>query len=352
MSELADTRKIVPLLLLIICVTTAGWRLMNPPLYPRVATWVAYGWDELGDGEYGVARDWFHAVLTIDPGNTEAGLGKNMLDVLGYPRMDRPLREARTMIRALIDEMPNEPYQLMIAGEIEYRLGNPDLASDYLDAALAINPTIPWAHYYKGLIHLRNGERPKAIAALKRSVVLNSGRRRVVVDLAHLMWREGDYAGALGYYPEIIATNVREEDLKEYFDEARLLLLVGELNDAQSRFISIRDKYTLASGDPNPEFSRVWQSIDLPGGNLRSAEEKMLYLNAVVTVLDTLLYGTEFSDDTVIAEVAGFPRAARLLANDIEAIADVSRGSSAQVDTIIGKLDAARSAQEGQSTSE
>jgi tetratricopeptide (TPR) repeat protein len=103
--------------------------------------------------------------LDIDPGLLWARfyLAKVYLDLGQYDR-------ARSELETGLEMRPNVPHFLSLLGEVQRKLGHPEISVKLNQKAVQADPTMTPAYYYMGLAYMDLKKEDEAIAALENSL--------------------------------------------------------------------------------------------------------------------------------------------------------------------------------------
>jgi tetratricopeptide (TPR) repeat protein len=281
MSEKLHRASIV--LLATICLSSATWRLLNPPVHPSYEDWVSNGWDDIANGQFYKARTNFIKIVAMNRDNEIARSWLALLEQrYTYYGDPKSLKLMQKNIQAMIKVSSNDPYKYMVAGEIEFRLKMFREARHYLRLANDINSQIPHVWYLLGAIHLKMNEKDEAIAALRRARMLRTEPAINDLVLAQIMWQSGNLEEAHKIYSEV-ADKYRRNSLFrleivrillhwQRFTEAKVLLDSGDNWGSRSRLFqnTYRQKqWTLFGLDLDQEISRE---------DIRTYTEKLQFL--------------------------------------------------------------------------
>ena len=314
------SEKLIVGALFVVCLALAAWRLANPPLYPRIDILMESAWYDFGLGEYGYARDEFHTILTMDPENVEARRGKQIIDTLGYPRMNLPLDVALSNIQKLLEDSPDDPYQLMTAGMIAYKQRDYDLAYGYLESSLSVEPDLARSLYLIGLIYRDRDQDERALSAFERSHHLHPQYRPSTRALLNQLSRMGYAQRANSVRLEL--GNIDSWDLLGRLEKARLMIKNGHLKVANSLLGDILERVNRAAASSSLD-DAPWEITEVEGAVLGSRAEKVSYVHAISSILNLLR--SEDGDTRIDLDyVKEYPGAMNLLNHDISFMESVS----------------------------
>jgi predicted Zn-dependent protease len=124
------------------------------------------------------------------PGRGGEPLGNYaMLAEMYQERGDFP--EARRLLGTALQRDPTGATTLCALGTLELRSGAPALAVDYASRCVQSNPAFPDGWYLLGLAWEASGERPRAMAALRRQLELVPGHELARERLRVVSMRDG-----------------------------------------------------------------------------------------------------------------------------------------------------------------
>lgn len=111
------------------------------------------------------AKAEFQQALDIDPSLLWAHfyLAKVYIDLGQYDKAKRELEDGLEM-------RPNVPHFLSLLGEVQRKLGHPELCVQLNQRALQVDPAMTPAYYYMGLAYMDLKKQDEAIAALESSL--------------------------------------------------------------------------------------------------------------------------------------------------------------------------------------
>jgi tetratricopeptide (TPR) repeat protein len=118
---------------------------------------------------------------------------------LNQPRKAREQLEAALIIRA------NVPHLLSLLGEAHRQLGNPALAIEQNENALAADPSFFVAHYYLGLAYLDLKKEEEAIRELEEAVKPGYPAADIYLTLGKVHYQKGQMDVALGLFQKAVA---------------------------------------------------------------------------------------------------------------------------------------------------
>jgi tetratricopeptide (TPR) repeat protein len=130
------------------------------------------------------------ASMAAFPGRGGEPLGNYaMLAEMYQERGDFP--EARRLLGTALQRDPTGATTLCALGTLELRSGAPALAVDYASRCVQSNPAFPDGWYLLGLAWEASGERPRAMAALRRQLELVPGHELARERLRVVSMRDG-----------------------------------------------------------------------------------------------------------------------------------------------------------------
>jgi tetratricopeptide (TPR) repeat protein len=115
---------------------------------------------------------------------------------------------------------------LLLVGQLWTEIGDFDRANATLDRALASDPALPKAHFYKGLAYIRSEKWPDAAREFQAELDANPGNRDALYHLGFVDQEQSKTDEALALYLKVIANdpeyaNAQYEAGKIYFDRGR-----------------------------------------------------------------------------------------------------------------------------------
>ena len=131
---------------------------------------------------------------------------------LAYAKKD--FKSARQRVQELLQQAPNDPRLLELAGAIELQLGVPAQAQIYLSRALQVTPELPFARRLLIVTYLRSGQPAKALTELDGAV-----------------GKDGMHPSLYGLAGEVHLQNGDPKKAEDYFAKA----LKSDPEDARKR---------------------------------------------------------------------------------------------------------------------
>ncbi|HEU4851052.1 MAG TPA: XrtA/PEP-CTERM system TPR-repeat protein PrsT [Telluria sp.] len=193
-----------------------------PDHYPSVllAAAVEYKLDALQQAELHAAK--FLAAYPRD-------LFANKLMANVRLRLNQP-EQALALVEALVDEHPDDPELLAIAGESAMRSRRFERASDYFERASALAPRAASLYTAAGLGYLKGGDTARAASQLERAAGMGGDtvRTKALLVMTYLRGRQLDKALATAQEMEKDGNSALVQNLKggvylarQEFDKAR-----------------------------------------------------------------------------------------------------------------------------------
>jgi tetratricopeptide (TPR) repeat protein len=156
-------------------------------LEPRDARpWIGIGKAYHDLGRFHESADSYQAALHRDPGLREARIGFISMAL----KSRRPDRAAPQLLEAL-EEAPDDPQFLGLAGRHAHALGHPEQAASFAGRALALEPDNFDALIARATSYLLNGESKNALVDLERAVAVNPDSMEALRLLAQAESRLG-----------------------------------------------------------------------------------------------------------------------------------------------------------------
>lgn len=184
----------------------------------------------------------------------------------------------------MIKESPNDPYQYLVAGEIEFRLKRFKESRKYLDLANQIDNRLPHAWMLLGFIQSEMQEKDDAIDSLRRARILRKGPNENDLILAQIMWQSGNLEEAHRIYSEVArASHYWREDFFR-LETARILLHWNKFTEAKAVLDSLRNLGTWHGLFRGVNSHSLWtvlgleQEQDIYWDDLRTYLKKLRYL--------------------------------------------------------------------------
>ncbi|HKF49951.1 MAG TPA: tetratricopeptide repeat protein [Terracidiphilus sp.] len=146
------------------------------------------------------------------------------------------LKNAGKILSAFESEpLPNDA--LLLAGQLWTEIGDFTRANAVLDRALAADPALPKAHFYKGLVYIRSEKWPEAAREFEAELSLNPGDTEAMYHLGFVDQQQSRTDDALALYLKVIATNpqyanAQYEAGKIYFDRGQYPVAAQHLESA------------------------------------------------------------------------------------------------------------------------
>lgn len=112
--------------------------------------------------------------------------------------------DARSVLRNLLDRVPNCSEALHLLGVMALEENDPDAASDLIGRAISANPGVPEYHSNLGNILWQKGQYDKAIASCRKALELRPGFAEASNNLANVLREVGRLDEALAAYRRAI----------------------------------------------------------------------------------------------------------------------------------------------------
>ena len=119
------------------------------------------------DGEYGKAEADYRQILQLNPTNELV-----LANLAAIELQENKLADAEEYITAALAQSPNDAYNLLVFGEVEYSQQKYDDAMDTLSRAAKLDPQNPQIQNYLGVTLSRKGLQAQAETALRKAIEL------------------------------------------------------------------------------------------------------------------------------------------------------------------------------------
>ena len=133
------------------------------------------------------------------------------MEIMEPHRLDELVAELELKTK----QFPNDVRRLVLLGTAHYLRGRLVSAIEAFRRALAMNPSLPYAHYYLGVALYRNAQTDAAIASLRKAIALYPSWAMAHYWLGVACYHKGDYAEAQRCF-ETILRNSPEMHLASY----------------------------------------------------------------------------------------------------------------------------------------
>jgi Flp pilus assembly protein TadD len=128
---------------------------------------VAEAQSYFSDGEYGKAEADYRQIMQGDPTNALV-----LANLAAIELQENKLADAEAHITAALAQSPNDAYNLLVLGEVEYSQQRFDDAMDTLSRAAKLDPENPQIQNYLGVTLSHKGLRVQAETALRKAIEL------------------------------------------------------------------------------------------------------------------------------------------------------------------------------------
>ncbi len=188
-------------------------------------------------------------VLAVSPGYPAYQKANSLFVAQKLPEALAALEEALRLDPKLVPA-------LTLKAKIAMATNRFALARQSLERALAIDPAAQYAQFLYGLEAYLTNDLQAALPRFRKARQLNLSDARAALYLGLTTESMGDTAEALKLYEEAVRLEQKSPQAETYLPGARLLLLLGRLDDAERW---IQPALALAPGtrDPHFEFARL-----------------------------------------------------------------------------------------------
>ncbi len=132
-----------------------------------------------------------------------ATIGEALQVALEHHRSGR-LREAETLYLQILNTRPDHPESLHLLGVIAHQMGQHAVAVEYINKAIAIDPTLAEGHNNIGEAYRALGEPDRAIAHYRQALALRPGYPQPHNNLGIALSAQGRYEEAIVHYRQAL----------------------------------------------------------------------------------------------------------------------------------------------------
>lgn len=184
------------------------------------------------------------------------------------------LQEAEPLYREILRAAPRRFEVLGLLGYLLHQRGQDRAAIELIDRALAINPTMPDAHLWRGMALQRLERMEEAAASYRAVLTLNPKHVDALNNLGTLLTAKGDYAAAIELHQRAIG-------LKP--DRAHAHYSLGVALDRLGRDDAALDAYRRAI-QLKPDYLDAYGNLGVALVKQRRADEALPHLERAVAL--------------------------------------------------------------------
>ncbi len=140
------------------------------------------------------------------------------------------LREAENLYQQILREIPDHVGVLNLLGVIALQNNNYDLAAQYLNRALALNPNFADAHNHLGIALKEQGRLAEAVASHQRALTLSPNLVAAYINLGNALKQQGNLAEAIRTYEQALRLN--PDAMEAYVNLGDALTEMGKPGEA------------------------------------------------------------------------------------------------------------------------
>jgi TolB-like protein/class 3 adenylate cyclase len=206
-------------------------------LYFQGMSWFNKGWNAQNMSQ---ARGFFERALALDPGNLDALLGTDAVNLqvaAGYETDDRPVRLAalEATLTKVLSQSPNNAWAHFLMCGVEVRTNRGPKGIAECERALALNPNLASAHALSGLAKVFDGHPEETESHELEALRVSPHDTDAAIWVAYIALAKLH----LGAYEEAVDLSRRANELNPNyatgrFNMAAALVELGRLDEARS----------------------------------------------------------------------------------------------------------------------